>query len=72
MGQSQRRMWISKWHAFLVGRWKTIISSGINVEEENLYQNHHFTKRGRILPTDKLSSKKIHSILISNIFNKSI
>ena len=41
-----------------------------DINENNLCQNHHVIKRARILPLDKLSSKEIHSILISNILNK--
>ena len=42
-----------------------------DINENNLCQNHHVIKRARILPLDKLSSKETHSILISNILNKS-
>ena len=38
--------------------------------ENDLCQNHHVIKGARILPLDKLSSKEIYSILISNIVNK--
>ena len=37
---------------------------------KDLYQNHHVIKGVRILSLDKLSSKKIYSILISNTVNK--
>ena len=38
--------------------------------ENDLCQNHHVIKGARILPLDKLSSKEIYSVLISNIVNK--
>ena len=41
-----------------------------DINENDLCQNHHVIKRARILPLDKLSSKEIYSILISNILNK--
>ena len=41
-----------------------------NINENNLCQNHHVIKGVRTLPLDKLSSKEIYSILISNIVNK--
>ena len=40
-------------------RWKTLISNYSDIDEENLCQNHHVTKKARILSTNKLSSKKI-------------
>ena len=49
---------------------ESIISDYSYVYEKNLYQNHHVIKRARTFPTDKLSSKEIYSILISNIINK--
>ena len=51
-------------------RWKTLISNYSNVDEKNLYQNHHVIKGARILYTEKLSSKKIYLTLISNFVNK--
>ena len=38
--------------------------------ENDLCQNHHVIKGARTLPLDKLSSKEIYSVLISNIVNK--
>ena len=49
--------------------WKTLISNYSDTDEEDLCQNHHANKGARILSTDELSSKEIHSILISNIVN---
>ena len=49
--------------------WKTLISNDCDIDEKKLHQNYH-VKVARILSTDKLSSKKIYSILISNIVNK--
>ena len=51
-------------------KMETLNSTYSNVEEENWYQNHHVIKAARILSTDKLSSKEIYSILISNTVNK--
>ena len=41
-----------------------------DINENDLCQNHHVIKEARFLPLDKLSSKEIYSILISNIVNK--
>ena len=41
-----------------------------DINENDLCQNHHVIKRAKILPLNKLSSKEIYSILISNILNK--
>ena len=49
--------------------WKTLISNYSDTDEEDFCQNHHANKGARILSTDELSSKEIHSILISNIVN---
>ena len=51
-------------------RWKKIIFDYSDINENDLCQNHHVIKGARILPLDKLSSKEIYSILISNIVNK--
>ena len=51
-------------------RWKKIIFDYNDINENDLCQNHHVIKGARILPLDKLSSKEIYSILISNIVNK--
>ena len=41
-----------------------------DINENDLFQNHHVIKRARILSLEKLFSKEIYSILISNIVNK--
>ena len=46
-------------------RWKTL-SNYSDIEQKNLYQNHNVIKEA----TNKLSSKEIYLILISNIFRK--
>ena len=51
-------------------RWKKIIFDYSDITKNDLCQNHHLIKGARILPLGKLSSKKIYSILISNIVNK--
>ena len=51
-------------------RWKKIIFDYSDMNENDLCQNHHVIKGGRILPHDKLSSKEVYSILILNIVNK--
>ena len=51
-------------------RLKKIIFDYSDITKNDLCQNHHLIKGARILPLDKLSSKKIYSILISNIVNK--
>ena len=51
-------------------RWKTLTSNYSDIDENNLYQNHYVIKGARVFSTIILSSKEIHSILISNIFNK--
>ena len=61
--------WAQLKHA-IPTRWKTLISNYSDIDEENLCQNYHLIKGSRILPTDKLSSKKIYLILISNILSK--
>ena len=56
-------------HAILP-RWKQIIFDYSDINENDLCQNHHVISGARILPLDKLSSKEVYSILISNIVNK--
>ena len=51
-------------------RWKKKFFDYSDITKNDLCQNHHLIKGARILPPDKLSSKKIYSILISNIVNK--
>ena len=46
-------------------RWKTL-SNYSDIEQKNLYQNHNVIKEA----INKLSSKEIYLILISNIFRK--
>ena len=41
-----------------------------DVNENDLWQNHHVIKGTRILPFDRLSSEEINSILVSKIVNK--
>ena len=61
--------WAQLKHA-IPPRWKKIIFDYNDINENDLPQNHHVIKGARILPLDKLSSKEIYSILISNIVNK--
>ena len=61
--------WVQLKHA-IPTRWKTLISNYSDNDEENLCQNHHIIKGARIFSADKLSSKEIYSVLISNIVNK--
>ena len=51
-------------------RWKAVISNYSDIDYKTFCQNHHVIKGAKILATDKLSSGKIYSILISNIANK--
>ena len=51
-------------------RWKKITFDYSDINENDLCQNHHVIEGARIIPPDKLSSKEIYSILISNIVNK--
>ena len=50
--------WAQLKHANLT-RCKTLISSYSDIDEKNLYQNHHVIKRARISATGKLFSKEI-------------
>ena len=50
-------------------RWKTL-SNYSDIEEKNLYHSHNVIKEASILSINKLSSKEIYLILISNIFRK--
>ena len=50
--------------------WKKITFDYRDINESDLCLNRHVIKGTRILPLDKLSSKEIYSILISNIVNK--
>ena len=50
-------------------RWKTL-SNYNDIEEKNLYHSHNVIKEASILSINKLSSKEIYLILISNIFRK--
>ena len=61
--------WAQLKHAIPL-RWKKIIFDYSNINENNLCQNHRIIKGVRTLPLDKLSSKEIYPILISNIVNK--
>ena len=63
--------WAQLKHA-IPPRWKNIIFDYNDINENDLCQNHHVVKRARILPLDKLSSKEIYSILISNNIRKPI
>ena len=63
--------WAQLKHA-IPPRWKKIIFDYNDINENDLCQNHHVVKRARILPLDKLSSKEIYSILISNNISKPI
>ena len=47
--------WAQLKHA-IPARWKTLLSSYSDADEESLYQNHHVFKGARILSTGKLSS----------------
>ena len=61
--------WAQLKHA-IPPRWKKIIFDYSDINENDLCQNHRVVKRARILPLDKLSSKEIYSILISNNVSK--
>ena len=61
--------WAQLKHA-IPPRWKKIIFDYNDINENDLCQNHHVIKGARILPLDKLSSKEIYSVVISNIVNK--
>ena len=63
--------WAQLKHA-IPPRWKKITFDYNDINENDLCQNHHVVKRARILPLDKLSSKEIYSILISNNIRKPI
>ena len=52
--------------------WKRIISDYSDVNQNDLFQNHHVIKGARILPVDKFFSEEIHSILISNIVYRNL
>ena len=45
-------------------KWKKLIFDYSDINENDLYQNHHVIKGARILSLSKLSSKEIYSILI--------
>ena len=49
---------------------KKIIFDYRDINESDLCQDRRLIKAARILPLDKLSSKEIYSMLISNIGNK--
>ena len=51
-------------------RWETVISKYSDINQKNLYQNHQVINGARILPTGKLSTKEIYSILIAKIVKK--
>ena len=51
-------------------RWKKLIIKYIDINENNVYQNHGVVDGARVLSLDKLSFKEIYSILISNSDNK--
>ena len=61
--------WAQLKHA-IPPRWKRIFFDYNDINENDLFQNHHVIKRARILSLEKLFSKEIYSILISNIVNK--
>ena len=43
-------------------RWKKTNFDYGDINENDLYQNHHFIRGAKILPLDKLSSKEMYSI----------
>ena len=51
-------------------RWKKTVFDYNGINENDLFQNYDVIKGARILSLEKLSSKEIYSILISNIVNK--
>ena len=51
-------------------RWKKIIFDYSDINKSDLCQNHRIIKAAIILSLDKLSSKEIYSILISNVAKK--
>ena len=61
--------WAQLKHA-IPPRWKRIVFDYNDINDNDLFQNHHVIKRARILSLEKLFSKEIYSILISNIVNK--
>ena len=61
--------WAQLKHA-IPARWKKLIFDYSDINENELYQNRHVVKGARILSLDKLSSKEIYSVLISNRVNK--
>ena len=61
-----------KFHSCSSSELQKIIFDYSDFNKNDLSQNHHVIKGARILPLDKLSSKQIYSILISNIVNKPI
>ena len=61
--------WAHLKHA-IPARWKKLINEYSDVNGNDVYQNHLVIKRARDLFPDKLSSKEIHSNLISNTVNK--
>ena len=51
--------------------WKDKIKQNLSKNESNLLVlNHHLIKNARILTLDKLTVKKIYSVLISSLKNK--
>ena len=69
MGQSQRQTWIENLAQFLRDGEKLIFDYS-DINENDLYQNHRITKEATIESLNKLSSKDMYSILISNTVNK--
>ena len=60
--------WAQLKHAILA-IWKKLIFDHSDINENDLYQNHHIIIKA-ILSFNKISSKKIYSILISNTANE--
>ena len=57
------------WNMQFLQDGKKLIFDHSDINENDLYQNHHIIK-ARILSLNKISSKEIYSILISNTVNE--
>ena len=61
--------WLQLKHA-IPHKWKTIIKQNPGNVRDLLIHDHHLIKGARIVTLEKLSSKELHSILITKFTNK--
>ena len=49
------------------GKWKQILKKNLDISQNSIYLNHHLIKNKLLVSLEKLDSKDISNIIISNI-----